>query len=60
MKKIIISNDIWSYSIKIDVNEIIKECSSRPNNREHWCLGLSLDFLKKYYKNGKNTVWFRN
>lgn len=37
------------YEIIVNIHGFIKESSRKPNEREHWVVGCSLEFLKIYY-----------
>lgn len=46
-----ITSDLWQYQITCE-NNVIISCSSTPNNRQHWCVGKTLDELKQTYNGG--------
>jgi hypothetical protein len=42
-------NQMWGYVVTTDNNGVVISTNSYPNNREHWSVGCSMDWLRKYY-----------
>ena len=50
-----ISNEVWEYMISTDDKGLIISVNKSPNGRPHWCIGWTIDELKKYYHREKSN-----
>lgn len=50
-----IRNGIGGYKVFF-LNDIVIKSNKNPNNRPHWVVGCSLDYLKKYYNINRESV----
>ena len=44
-----IYNTMWEYVIITDNNGIVISTNNHLNDREHWSVGCSIEWLRKYY-----------